>query len=433
VTTRAGLLILVLAGGCDWRTFDQLSDSAWAKSTGSPGDPAAQEWGVGITWAGGSGDGVTFLGAGQRPDGVGSIVFDAQGNHSGAGAPVSLAGLDNLDPMGARPALAGDPGQGAAVLGLGRGNDTSGQVLVFDVDGPSLLTSYQLGSQGIDAVAVGDTDNSEQPAGTPDLVVVNENQLTLVGNYIATASTDRSQDSCTLARERGYAVAIGDLDAASAGGEIAVGMGNASQDGSAGGQVMVLSGATVEAAALGSFPCVDNLNTLALADIQAPAAEASFGDQVVIADFDGEGTMDLAVSAPLARVVYVWLNVDLANLGAPDATISAPADPAPGRFGIALAAGDFDGDGAAELVVGDDQATVGGKANAGRAWIIEAGTGDFATVHQLGDAQPESEQHFGRALAVGRFGGTTDVLSVAAHAEVFTYFRTPLSDVDVRD
>jgi hypothetical protein len=207
-------------------------------------------------------------------------------------------------------------------------------------------------------------------------------------------------------------------------------MGNINQDGSAGGQVVVLTGATVEAAALGALPCVDNLTTLALADIAAPGSEASFGDQVVIADLDGSGTNDLAVSAPLDNIVYVWLDVDLANVGTP-VSISGPAGA--GRFGAAMAAGDFDGDGAFELVVGDDQATVDGKENAGRAWIIEA-DGGFTTMHELGDAQPEGEQHYGRALAVGEFGTAgTHVLSVAAHNEVFTYFRTPLSATDVRD
>jgi hypothetical protein len=432
VITRASLVLLVLAAGCDWRSFDELSDSAWARSTGSPSPLNSGEWGVGLAYGGGSADGVTFVGAGQRADGVGNIVFDASGGHSGLGVKVDALGIADLDPMGLRPPMAGDPGQDAVVLGLARGSDSSGQVVVYGVDGPDLVTSYQLGSQGIDALGVGAVNNTLQP-GMTDLVVVTQNELTVVGNYSASNSTDRSQDTCLLGRERGYAVAVGELDGASADLEIAVGMGNVNQDGSAGGQVQVLAGATVEAAAAGSFPCVDNLNTLALGDIAAPAGEASFGDQLVIADFDGNGTMDLAASAPLSNVVYVWMNVDLATVGAPDATIAAPADPTPGRFGVALAAGDFDGDGAAELVVGDDQASVDGNANAGRAWIIEAGAGEFTTMHQLGDAQPQGEQHFGRALAVGRFGGTTDVLSVAAHGEVFTYFRTPLSDVDVRE
>ncbi len=424
-----GLATLLPAAGCDWRKFDELADSAWAKSTGSPGDLNAGEWGVGLAWGGNTGDGVTFVGAGQRPDGVGTINFNATGGHTGAGGLASDSGATNLDPLPLRPPMVGDAGGGAIVLGLSRGSDSSGQVVVFDNAGPDVLTSYTLGDAGIDAVAIGAVNNTLQP-GTTDLVVINQNQLTVVGNYIASSSSDRSQDSCTLARDRGYGVAVGELTGGAADGEIAVGMGNINQDGTAGGQVVVITGLTVETAAAGSLPCVDNLTTLALADIAAPGSEASFGDQVVIADFDGSGTNDLAVSAPLDNIVYVWLDIDLASVGTPVA-ISGPAGA--GRFGAAMAAGDFDGDGAFELVVGDDQATVDGNDNAGRAWIIEA-DGGFTTMHELGDAQPEGEQHFGRALAVGEFGTAgTHVLSVAAHNEVFTYFRTPLSDTDVRD
>ena len=50
-----------------------------------------------------------------------------------------------------------------------------------------------------------------------------------------------------IGRDRGYAVAVGNLDTVSPDGEIAIGMGNINQDGSAGGQVVVITGATVEA------------------------------------------------------------------------------------------------------------------------------------------------------------------------------------------
>lgn len=417
-------LALLPAAGCDWRKFDDLADTAWVKSSGSPGGLNAGEWGVGLAYGNGSGDGVTFVAAGQRPDGVGTIVYDARGEHSGNGILAAETGVTNLDALPLRPPMAGDPDQGAVALGMSTGGDSGGQVIVFDTAGPALLTSYAVGATGIDALATGAVNEDVAREGTVDLVVVNQNQLTVIGNYIATVATDRSQNTCQLGAERGYSVAIGELGSFPES-EIAVGMGSANQDGAAG-SVMLLPAATVVTA--NGVNCAD---TGVPQVLPAPGGEPSFGDQIVIADLDGSGASDLAVSAPGANRVYVWLDLDLTAIIAdvpPSATIDGPSGS--GRFGEALAAGDFDGTAGAELLVGDGAATVDGNANAGRAWIIE---GDFTTLHELGDARPEAEQRFGRAVAVGKFGGTVDVIAVAAHNEVFTYFRTPLNDSDVRD
>jgi hypothetical protein len=185
----------------------------------------------------------------------------------------------------------------------------------------------------------------------------------------------------------------------------------------------------VQAAAAASEGCVSSGVRDPLATIAPPGDEPDFGSDLVVADFDGNGTPDLAVGAPSSASVYVYMNIDLASAapGSPT-TIAAPAGP--GSFGEALAAGDFDGDGSDELVVGDSSASVDGTARAGQAYIYDS---TFGTPIILNDAQPEADQHFGRALAVGVFGGTDDVLCVGAVDEVFTYFRTPVAgDADVR-
>ena len=82
-----------------------------------------------------------------------------------------------------------DPDQGAVALGMSTGSDSAGQVIVFDTAGPALLTSYAIGGAGIDALAIGPVDNPQQPAGTLDLVSVNQSQLFVIGNYIAPVST----------------------------------------------------------------------------------------------------------------------------------------------------------------------------------------------------------------------------------------------------
>jgi hypothetical protein len=65
---------------------------------------------------------------------------------------------------------------------------------------------------------------------------------------------------------------------------------------------------------------------------------------------------------------------------------------------------------------------------AGRVQVYRFTTTDglsAESVLTLHDASPESDQQFGRAIAVTQFNGTP-VIAVAADNEVFFYFRTAL-------
>jgi len=81
-----------------------------------------------------------------------------------------------------------------------------------------------------------------------------------------------------------------------------------------------------------------------------PGAGDRFGAALAVADFDGDGREEVAVGAPGARAdagaVYVLRPLEASM--AFDAAGSAAGD----RFGAALAAGDVDGDGTSDLVVG---------------------------------------------------------------------------------
>jgi hypothetical protein len=309
-------------------------------------------------------------------------------------------------------------------LGLSEASGTAGRVVVFEPEGPEALASIAIGPAGVNALAFGNTNHPDDITET-DLVAGTDNLLTLVTNYQA-ESAQRTQDECQLDREVAFDIAIADVDTGTAESEIIVAMGNESRDGAAS-EIQILSGEMVQAAAAASEGCVSSGVRDPLATIAAPNDEPDFGEELLIADFDGNGTPDLAVGVPSSATVYVYMNGDFDG-ATPDSTINAPV--ALGTFGEALAAGDFDDDGSYELVVGDSSANVDGTTRAGQAYIYDS---TFGTPIVLNDAQPEENQRFGRALAVGVFGGSQDVLCVGAVDEVFTYFRTPVAgDTDVR-
>jgi hypothetical protein len=140
--------------------------------------------------------------------------------------------------------------------------------------------------------------------------------------------------------------------------------------------------------------------------------------------FDSGSEDDIAVAAPESNKVYVYLNGGTSP-------IDVPTPEAAETFGEAMTAGDFDGDGQDELVVGDGNATVEGATVAGRVHIFKLSGGAFSQVTVLHDAEPEDRQRFGRAVATAVFEGE-DILVVGAFEEIFTYFQTSTGDDDPR-
>jgi hypothetical protein len=258
-----------------------------------------------------------------------------------------------------------------------------------------------------------------------DVVLAREEQLFLIDDYPGSATRVPDGDAwgavCDHGGDNTNGLIVADIDATSPGDEIIA----AIKSNTAGGSILILNGITMsQASSLTSTvqPCGDGVTGDGkLVQFSTVEMEADLGTALVTGDFDGDGVLDLAASAPSVNRVYVWLGPDMTTpiiiQGEQEATM----------MGTAMAAGNIDDDAGDELVVGSPVANIEGVANAGAAYVYDFAAGAFTLSLRLHDASPEDEQRFGGAVAVAPFGlGDDNVIVVGAKGEVFTYFKTTL-------
>jgi hypothetical protein len=171
--------------------------------------------------------------------------------------------------------------------------------------------------------------------------------------------------------------------------------------------------------------------------IEAPMRMPRFGNAVVAADFTGDGTVDLLVGAPPSRA-FLYAGPFVA--GTPPrmtAELKHPTLPdtaATGDFGFRVLGADLDGKAGLEMLVSAPDLPSGDEAAAG---IVFAFKGDRTLLNEISDNSPSADASFGFSLASLNFtprgcGTSRSVLLVGAVREVFTFFRVPGGPADPR-
>jgi hypothetical protein len=168
----------------------------------------------------------------------------------------------------------------------------------------------------------------------------------------------------------------------------------------------------------------------------AETADSGFGWSLAAGDFDGDGFADLAVGAPFMpvesmdhagrAVTFLGSNQGLTNdtgLSFDERDFEEVEEPDE-FYGTALASGDFNDDGLADLAVGGPNESVDGVTAAGTVGVLFGddeglGAGDLATrrfnAESVGGGAFEDHANFGAALAAGSLGqGPADDLAIGA-------------------
>ena len=158
----------------------------------------------------------------------------------------------------------------------------------------------------------------------------------------------------------------------------------------------------------------DDLSTLSICGAGSND-RLGWGAAPQLADFDGDGTIDLAVGAPGDESVALFWDIASRSgaLSASDADVTLRGDGSPDTFGWAMGSGDVDGDAIADLVIGAPDGTSydSSLSNDGAVWMW---SGADLTITRPGDLDTttaslaitgNTRDAFGQSLLVGDWSG----------------------------
>lgn len=139
--------------------------------------------------------------------------------------------------------------------------------------------------------------------------------------------------------------------------------------------------------------------------------DPTFASSLAVADINGDGYADAIVGSPNTSEgdptesrpgrVYIYFGGPTLN-SAPDLILQEPDPQATSAFGYALAVGDLNGDGTADLAVSAIGATVGNRQRAGRVYLFYGGPAIGPNPNFILESpSPEAGAEFGTAMAIG--------------------------------
>jgi hypothetical protein len=419
----AAALAAALAPACKWGDFDDLSDSAWVTATEKP-DSASANWGVAIQRGKRSGDArLVVIGASEAL--YSEMNYTATGGVSVADGQLNLNNQFGIGNVDSQPILLADPAtdevalvtkSGSASIAVLRG--VNGNITVHQVFGPERpdAATYMI-APGLDGAAAAQTSQT---------LVAQDDKV--FGTFF-TPPPGFQQVKCKLVDQTGATsvnvralAAIRGLDPgnpAKATDDVVVW--------SATGKLFLYDGGVFDGARAGATPTVgpcpdltptdgDNTGTakpltgfdaLDVGIAFAPAATS----QILVVDNQFlilEGHDDVNDKGFLA--LY-----DLKNKKA----VGAPHTEAHLRIADTFATA------TTRFVAAGYPNNIVDSTLAGQVLVYKVDTANgiaAAPDATLFDAQPESNQAFGRGVAIVPFNNKP-IIAVAADNEVFTYFR----------
>lgn len=389
---RTSIMLMLAAsttlGACKWTEFDDLENDTWVDSTNKP-DIKSADYGIAVARGNRSasdGGRLVVIGAGDPT--YSELVYNGKGESSFPATSVNLKVLYGIPNVSAQPVLIADPTSDDISLVVGSDN---GVALLTGAQGT--LKLYQIFNQDAPDAAtymLAPTRTRALP-----LIGVGENVLGAILPALGTETQPICQlgDSATA----GFKAQIRGLGTARTGATDDVIVWDAS------GKLYKYAGAVFNGCATAAEP---------LGSVDAGFAPDA-GAQVIAVDDTHVLLQGHKDSAGFLRL----FDVDaMAAVG--DAVMVS---------GIRTAA-ILDVGADRYVAAGVPAALVDGKAT-GQVQLFKLTTSGVGTVQvaAYNDAQPETNQSFGRGVAAMPYNGK-QVLAVAADNEIFVYFRANLAD-----